>query len=104
MRIKAKTPKLVSVIGEFMNVYLPCVRNRDNDTITSYRYSLNLYITYLKQAFGITLATIDASDFSQKNILGFLSWLKSDRGNVATTKNHRLSDVRNFSRYLLKKK
>ena len=45
MRIKAKNPKLVSAIGEFMKVYLPCVRNRDDDTIDSYRYSLNLYMT-----------------------------------------------------------
>lgn len=104
MRIKAKNPKLVSVIGEFMKVYLPCVKKRDDDTVASYRYSLNLYMTYLEQTLGITLATIDASDFSQKNILDFLSWLKSDRGNVATTINHRLSDIRNFSRYLLKKK
>ena len=64
MRIKAKNPKLIFVIGEFMKVYLPCVRNRDDDTIASYRYSLNLYMTYLEQALGITLATIDASDFS----------------------------------------
>lgn len=104
MRIKAKNPKLISAIGEFMNVYLPCVRKRDGDTISSYRYSLNLYMIYLEQEFGITLATIDASDFNQKNILVFLSWLKSDRGNVATTINHRLSDIRNFSKYLLKKK
>lgn len=95
MRIKAKNPKLVSVIGEFMKVYLPCVKKRDGDTITSYRYSLNLYMTYLErrcflnirkektksesvydmtyleQTLGITLATIDVSDFSQKNILAF---------------------------------
>ena len=87
-----------------MKVYLPCVRKRDDDTIASYRYSLNLYMTYLEQTFGITLATVETSHFSQENILAFLSWLKSDRGNVATTINHRLSDIRNFSRYLLKKK
>lgn len=67
MRIKAKNPKLVSVIGKFMKVYLPCARNRDDDTIASYRYSLNLYMTYLEQALGITLATIDASDFSRES-------------------------------------
>jgi len=29
MRIKAKDPRLVLLTGEFMRVYLPCVRNRD---------------------------------------------------------------------------
>ena len=33
MRIKAKDPHLVSLMGEFMRIYLPGVRNRDKDTI-----------------------------------------------------------------------
>ena len=32
-----------------------------------------------------------------------MSWLKSDRNNVATTLDHRLSDIRGFCRYLYKK-
>ena len=43
MRISAKDPRLVSLMGEFIKVYLPRVRNRDEDTIASYRYSINLY-------------------------------------------------------------
>ena len=43
---------------------------------------------------------MQASDFNQKNIVGFMAWLKSDRDNVATTINHRLSDIRGFCRYL----
>lgn len=34
----------------------------------------------------------------------FLSWPVSERNNAATTVNHRLSDIRGFCRYLLKKK
>ena len=79
MRISAKDPRLVSLIGEFIKVYLPRVRIRDEDTIASYRYSINLFID-------------------------FMSWLNTERKNVATTVNHRLSDVRGFCHYLLKKK
>lgn len=104
MRIKAKDPNLVSLIGEFMKVYLPCVRNRDDDTIASYRSSINLYISYLEDVKGLTIMTIQSCDFNQKNIVAFLSWLVSERHNVATTVNHRLSDIRGFCRYLLKKK
>lgn len=104
MRIKAKDPKLVSLIGEFMKVYLPCVRNRDDDTIVSYRFSIKLYIAYLEAVKGLTILTIRSCDFNQKNIVAFMSWLRSDRHNVATTINHRLSDVRGFCRYLFKKK
>ena len=51
----------------------------------------------------MTILTMQASDFSQKNIVGFMAWLKSERKNVATTINHRLSDLRGFCKYLYKK-
>ena len=103
MRIKAKDPRLVSLMGEFMRTYLPCVRNRDEDTIASYRYSINLFVTYLESEQKVTVLTIQSSDFSQKNIAGFMNWLKSERNNVAPTINHRLSDLRGFCKYLYKK-
>ena len=96
MRIKAKDPNLVSLMGEFMRTYLPGVRNRDTDTIASYRYSINLFVAYLEAEKEVTVLTMQASDFNQKNIVGFMAWLKSDRNNVATTINHRLSDIRGF--------
>ena len=97
MRIKAKDPRLVSLMGEFMRTYLPCVRNRDEDTIASYRYSINLFVTYLESEQKVTVLTMQSSDFSQKNIAEFMNWLKSERNNVAPTINHRLSDLRGGS-------
>ena len=94
MRIQAKDPRLISLMGEFMRAYLPGVRNRDEDTITSYRYSINLFVTYLESEHKVTVMTMQSSDFSQKNIVSFMAWLKSERKNVATTINHRLSDLR----------
>ena len=103
MRIKAKDPNLIAIMGEFMRTYLPGVRNRDDDTVASYRYSINLFVAYLESENNVTVLTMQTSDFNQKNIVGFMAWLKSDRNNVATTINHRLSDIRGFSRYLYKK-
>ena len=103
MRIKAKDSKLIAIMGEFMRTYLPNVRSRDDDTVDSYRYSINLFVAYLESENNVTVLTMQASDFNQKNIVGFMEWLKSDRNNVATTINHRLSDIRGFCRYLYKK-
>ena len=103
MRIKAKDSNLIAIMGEFMRTYLPSVRNRDDDTVASYRYSINLFVAYLESENNVTVLTMQASDFSQKNIVGFMAWLKSDRNNVATTINHRLSDIRGFCKYLYKK-
>jgi site-specific recombinase XerD len=103
MRIKAKDPKLIALIGDFLKIYLPTVKSRDGDTIDSYRHSLNIYLQFLQYTQGTTLMTIRSNDFCQKNIVAFMSWLHDHRGNVATTINHRLSDIRGFCRYLMKK-
>lgn len=44
---------------EFMRGYLPCVRNCDGDTVASYRYSINLFVAYLKTENGV-IFMIDA--------------------------------------------
>ena len=103
MRIKTKDPRLVSLMGEFMRTYLPCVRNRDEDTIASYRYSINLFVTYLESEQKLTVLTMQSSDFSQKNIAEFMNWLKSERNNVAPTINHRLSDLRGSASIFIKR-
>lgn len=80
MRIKAKDPALIALIGEFLKVYLPSVRSRDGDTIDSYRHSINLYLQFLQSTYGTTIMNVRSCDFSQKNILAFMSWLRNSRG------------------------
>lgn len=104
MRIKSKDPELISHIGNFLNSYLPLVKFRDHDTIASYRFSLNIYLNYLNNKYGLTLMTLTAADFNQKNIADFKSWLVLERSNVATTVNHRIADLRGFCKYLSKNK
>ena len=49
MKIEFKDPNLIAKIGDFMRNYLVSVRNRDDDTILSYKYSVNLYLQFLKE-------------------------------------------------------
>lgn len=104
MRIKAKDANLISVLGDFLLNYLPNVRNRDDDTILSYRTSINLFLQYLLTVHNISIKSISADDFNQKNIISFMEWLRVERKNVAPTVNHRLSDLRGLCKYFLKKK
>ena len=64
--------------------------------VESYRSSINLYLSYLEVSKGLAILTIQSCDFNQKNIVAFMSWLESDRHNVAPTIKHRLSDIRGF--------
>lgn len=103
MRIEAKDAKLISAIGEFLLNYLPVVRNRDTDTIISYRISTNLFVQYMADEKNVGIKQLTAEDFCQKNIVGYMQWLKNKRKNVSPTINHRLSDIRGLCKYLLKK-
>ena len=58
MRAKAKDPALIRLIGEFLKVYLPSIKNRDQDTIDSYRHSMNVYLHFLQDTQGLTLITV----------------------------------------------
>ena len=78
MRIKAKDPALISLIGEFLKSYLPVVRHRDGDTIESYRRSFNLFLAYLAETQGLSLMTVRSCDFNQKTSLH--SWNGSYQG------------------------
>lgn len=60
-------------------------------------------MTYLESNQKVTVLTMQSSDFSQKNIVEFMAWLKTERNNVAPTINHHLSDLRGFCKYLYKK-
>lgn len=104
MRISAKDPRLVSCIATFLNNHLPSVIARDPDTVDSYRSSINIYLVFMKEKHEKTLKTLTAADFSQANVTEFKVWLGEERGNVATTINHRLADIRGFCKYMHKNK
>lgn len=93
-------PRLVSLVSEFLLKYLPEVRKLDDDTIASYRSSINIFLDYLAEEHGLALANLRASGLTQAVLVGFLAWLADARGNAATTVNHRLSDVRGLLRFL----
>lgn len=99
MSARPADPRLVLLIGEFLNTYLPVVRRRSERTVESYRTSVNLFLDYLRQERGVTLASITAADLGQGSLTGFMDWLRDARGNAAPTINHRLSDVRGLCRY-----
>ena len=102
MKRSAADPALLSAIREFLLEYLPTVRRRDGDTITSYRCSINLFLEFLDDVHEIKLKTVKTSDFSQKNIVSFMEWLQLTRHNSAPTINHRLSDLKNFCKFFMK--
>jgi site-specific recombinase XerD len=97
-----KDPGLFAAIKKFLTVYMSQIRSKSDNTVSSYRYTLNLFITFLQETKELPLSRIATLDFNQENILLFMNWLATRRGNEVTTVNLRLSNMRAFCSYLNK--
>jgi len=99
---KIKTPELFKLFKEFLIVYLPVIRKRSDNTVISYRTSINLYLTFIQESKDKHLSDILAADFNQKDILKFMEWLANVRKSETSTINQRLSNIRGFCKYMMK--
>lgn len=99
---KTKDPELITAITDFMKVYAPVVRRRSPNTVKSYGSAINSYFDFLKETKGKTLFTASSADFTRDEILAFMSWLQSSRGNEVSTINQRLAHIRTFCNYMMK--
>lgn len=98
---KIKDPSLFRHIKSFLEVYLPAIRSKSSNTVISYRDTLNLYFSFLKESEAVPIEHAVAGHFNDKNILSFIAWLKSSRKNSISSCNLRLSGMRNFCKYLM---
>ncbi len=99
---KTKDPALISAITDFMKIYAPVVRRRSPNTVKSYGCAINSYFEFLKETKGKTMFTATTADFSRDDILSFMNWLETSRGNEVSTINQRLAHIRTFCSYMMK--
>lgn len=90
---KIKDPSLFQSIRKFLTEDMPVVRKKSANTVEAYRYTLNLFLTFLGEKHNKLLSAVTAKDFCQGNVLGFMDWLLDERGNKATTVNLRLRHI-----------
>lgn len=97
--MKYQDISFLKTVRDFLTVYLPKQRKFSENTVRSYRMSLNLFFEYLKEQNNISLEKLAFDDLRRDNIAGFLDWLQKKRGNADTTCNQRLMAIRSFAKY-----
>lgn len=102
MKTESKEPGLMKRMREFLTSYLPVVKKKSPHTVTAYRDALNVYMAFLQSEKGIKFRDVTANGFCRDNIVSFMEWLRSARGNEVTTVNQRLSHIRSFCKYMTK--
>lgn len=97
-----KDEGLMTLVGEYTSVYLPCNRDASPETVRAYRISIDLFDEYLaetggadadKRVIGRGLRACGAECLSSRNVLGYLDWLRDVRGNGVSTRELRLSAI-----------
>lgn len=86
-------------IRSFLTEYLPKQRCYSENTIKSYRITLNLFIEYLRSVKKLTISSIDFTIVDRALIIGYLDWLEQTRHCSITSRNQRLMALRSFFKY-----
>lgn len=91
--------KFYKTIKSFLTVFLPKQKCYSENTIVSYRYTLNLLIEFLSKEKGYSIEEIGFEIFNHSLIVEFLNWLQASRNNSISTQNQRLNSLRTFFKY-----
>ena len=67
-------------VRRFLLDYLPKQRCLSENTILSYRQTLNIFVAYMRDEMGIGATELTFSRIDRDVILSFLTWLENVRG------------------------
>lgn len=95
--------RLLQQVESFFREHLQHTRGASRHTVFSYRDSLQLFFCNLADAKGGDVSKLRLDDITENNVLEFLDHLECVRGNSVATRNSRLTAIRSFCRYLIRK-
>lgn len=95
--------RLLQQVESFFRDHLQRSRGVSRHTVFSYRDSLQLFFCYLADVKRGDVSKLCLDDITENRVLEFLDHLESSRGNSVATRNSRLTAIRSFCRYLIRK-
>lgn len=90
---------LAPTLQSFFTSYLIGQRGASEHTITAYRNTMRLLLTYAHDRTGIQPSDLDISDLDAELISGFLTMLEHERANSTRTRNARLAAIHSLYRH-----
>jgi len=102
MKIKRNADSVVYLwtqLHSYLEEYLPLVRSASVHTVSTYKESLNSFISFLADTKGIPRNKMDFTTFNRQNVKDFLKWLTNTKCLAPKTCNLRLTAIRAFLEY-----
>lgn len=99
--MKSKYPNELALgLRDFFSEFLSKVKGVSPHTVASYRDSIVLLLRFAANQEGRSVSVLDFKDIDAQQILAFLNYLETKRGNSATTRNVRLAAFHSFFRFI----
>lgn len=87
-------------LTHFLSRYLPAERAMSTHTISSYRFTFILLISFMEQVKKISASKLELRDITRQTVVEFLDWLQAERKCSAATVNVRLAALHSFVEFL----
>lgn len=87
-------------LTEYLSKYLPGERGLSYNTISSYKFTFILFISFMEAQKKIKVSKIELRDITKESVVEFLDWLQSNRKCSAATRNVRLAGIHSFFHFL----
>lgn len=98
--MKKKTYDYANLVSGYFQKHLAGTKNVSVNTIHSYRDTFVIFNEYLEKKRGFKLEKTCIGDLSRDIVLDFLSYLETDRGYSASSRNQRLATLKSFMKYV----
>lgn len=95
--------RLLRILAEYFESYLPTVKGASKNTITSYQYTFALLFEFMESEKGLTADKVSFGDLGGNTILEFLQWLEETRASSIKTRNQRRAAIMSFAKYSARK-
>ncbi len=87
-------------LTDYLTRYLSHERGSSPNTITAYRDTFVLYITFMERIQNIKAEKLYLKSITKESIVAFLDWLQTERKCSDTTRNLRLATLHSFFRFV----
>ena len=98
MQTRSSGKNFWKYVRNYLTIYLLRIRCLSSRTIDSYRQSIFIYCTFLKEHNRIAFSKITFMHVSRNLVIEFIQWLRGRNCGIATC-NLRLSSLKSFLKY-----
>ena len=97
---KMKPANFSKYLTEYLEHYLPELKNASENTLATYSDTFCYFLTYCQDVESVKIEKMSVSDLDAGLVERYLQWMETNQRNSISTRNNRLATIHSFVRYL----